>query len=565
MAKSKRIVRRPVPILPHGATSIGKEGLVERSFDDARGRLLRCCRGERFEISIWFTEPVEETLVSCYTNLESEDGSWLSIPFEKEGGRYVYAMTPEQPGIYGFRVQYSFDRGSTWIWDRAPLMSVHVDPIEMRDIRCYTFIPNVSGKVDNWIVALDRIRSMGFNMVHLLPVTEMDYSESPYSTKNLFAFDPAYYDTDKYADSMDAFEAFVEAAKKRGIALCIDLVLNHIGPGSNVALKHPDWIMADRREPDGMKRSGCWHMNEWLKWGDLVKIDYDHPNEEKRMAVWEYMKSYALFWANYANYTKGMVRLDNLHNSDEDFVEEVLITLRRAYPHLTIHAEFFSDANTLLRRARDWDINLFLANQWEYPYAENLREYLSYLHDISGQVRFYIPVTTHDTGAPVQLFGREEAIVTRYFITALMGCGKTGMVQGGEYGISKKVEFIGRNRPFPYKLNPWIVEQVTRINWVMASYETLHTPKNIRFVDDKHGAVVAAYRSIDERSGLLLLANLDTVSSHVLTVDLSDLIDASHFTLRDQMDDDAPIAVDEEAEFTIPPSGVAAYLVTQSK
>ena len=564
MSDAVRIQRLDVPPLPEGVATIGKEGLVRRSFDHvSQGRLLRCHVRERLVLSIEFTETTEDALVLMYTNLESRDGSWRGIPFRRAGNRYIFSVRPTRTGVFGFRVKYSFDRGSTWIWDRAPLISVHVDPEEMKDVRCYTFIPNVSGKVEHWIRELDRIGRLGFNMVHLLPVTEMDFSESPYSAKNLFAFDPAYYDTSRYKDGMSAFETFVNAAKKKGMALCIDLVLNHIGPGSDVATKHPDWIMADRNEKDGMKRSGCWHMNAWLKWGDLVKIDYNHANEEKRDAVWEYMKAYALFWANYAAFTGGMVRLDNLHNSDEDFIEEVLFTLRKAYPDLVIHAEFFSDANTMLKRARDWDINLFLANQWEYPYAENLREYLTYIHEISDQVALYTPVTSHDTGSPVQLFGSKDAVVTRYFITALFATGKTGFVQGAEHGVDEKVTFIGRNRPFPYKEDPWIVDRITRINRILASDDTFRCSQNLSFVDDHHGAILAAYRRSHDGGGVLLMANLDTTNPHLFTVDLEAETGWARHQLIDLMDEAAPLDATELCEFTIPPSGVAAYRVSR--
>lgn len=563
MQDTAKIKRREVPPLPEDVATIGKEGLVKRSFDHAqRGRLLRCHIRERLVLSIEFTEPVEDALVLLYTNLESSDGTWRGIPFRRTDNTYSFSVRPTHTGVFGFRVKYSFDQGSTWIWDRAPLISVHVDPEEMRDVRCYTFIPNVSGKVERWIDELDRIKQMGFNMVHVLPVTEMDSSQSPYSAKNLFAFDSAYYDTTQRKDGISAFESFVYAAKEKEIALCIDLVLNHIGPGSNVATKHPDWIMTDRNETDGMKRSGCWHMNAWLKWRDLVKIDYNHANEQKRAAVWEYMKAYALFWANYAAYTGGMVRLDNLHNSDEDFIEEVLFTLRKAYPDLLIHAEFFSDANTMLKRARDWDINLFLANQWEYPYAENLREYITYIHEISGQVVLHAPVTTHDTGAPVQLFGSKGAVVTRYFVTAMFATGKTGFVQGAEHGVEEKVTFIGRNRPFPYKEDPWIVDRITRINHILVTNDIFRRPKNLRFVDHNHGAILAAYRaSNDDSGGILLMVNLDTTNSHDLTVDLEAETGWAHHKLVDLMDDAAPIDATKRCEFTIPPSGVAAYRV----
>ena len=39
------------------------------------------------------------------------------------------------------------------------------------------------------------------------------------------------------------------------------------------------------------------------------------------------MIDYALFWAKYANDTGGLVRFDNLHSSNPDFVQRLTLAL----------------------------------------------------------------------------------------------------------------------------------------------------------------------------------------------------------------------------------------------
>jgi hypothetical protein len=567
MEQDDTIIRQSIPALPAGAARIGREGDVKRSFDSQKKNPIRLFLGEPLILRIEFQTHIDDALVVCHTNFNHKDHSWRQLQMkEKTDGVYELKAVSSNCGEFAFRIKYSFDGGKSWIWDRASLMHVHVDPPRMKAVRSYTMIPTALGTTDKWTAHLDHVRRMGFNMVHLLPVTRMGGSASPYSAADLFSMDPMFVPkksrkTD--VDGLETFEKFVYAAREHEISLCIDLVLNHVAQDSEIARSAPDWIMPDKTEQDGFQRSGCWHMDQWLKWGDLVKIYYDHPDDDTRKAIWEYMRDYALFWAYYADFTGGMVRLDNLHNSDEDFISYLLDELRIAYPRLIIHAEFFSDSNTLLKRARDWDLNLFLANPWEYPYAENLRDYLKHCHEIGSRVPQYTPVTTHDTGAPASLFGSPLAAIPRYFITALFSTGQTGLVQGVEYAVPEKVPFIGRNLSFPYKLNETITEMITRINAILAQHDFLHHAGNLRFIDGNHGAIVGGFRAASEKDdaglGLLLFANLDIRNDHFLDVDLRRLTGTSTCRLQDVIYSVAPFDAGEKFRVSLPPCGVAVY------
>ncbi|WP_223275937.1 hypothetical protein [Algoriphagus aquimarinus] len=56
-----------------------------------------------------------------------------------------------------------------------------MDPPQVDALTLYTFILTVSGTIDDLKADLKRIKAMGFTAIHLLPITVMDTSVSPYS------------------------------------------------------------------------------------------------------------------------------------------------------------------------------------------------------------------------------------------------------------------------------------------------------------------------------------------------------------------------------------------------
>jgi hypothetical protein len=438
-----------------------------------------------------------------------------------------------------------------------------VDPEALKDIRMYTMIMPVSGAISDWVELLPHIAGLGFNAIHLLPITSLDISESPYSAHDLFSIDKAYSGKEN-GYGFDVFEKFVEKARELGIRLCFDLVFNHIGVRSKMVQMCPEWIVPDKSEKDGLKRAGCWHMNSWLKWGDLVKIYYDHPHPDIRSDIWDYMKKYSMFWSHFAQLTGGMIRLDNLHSSHEGFVTSLLEELRGAYPNLVIMAEYFTDSNTIMKKAAEGQINLFLANQWEYPYAHNLRSYLNYIHYIGRKVRFHIPITTHDTGAPAQLFGKAEAAVPRYAITTLMGTGQTGIVQGVEYGHPEKIDFIGRKEKYKFKDDLYIAEGIRNINRVLTESSVFHQDGNLEFIDNGHGAVLGALRRLNKEmaKGYLIFANLDIHNGYHLQVDLSPFLkNKKQIQMEDRISEDRYESKVSEIDISIEPCGVRIFRI----
>ncbi len=556
------ISRREVPELTTRQSHVGKAGTLRRSFPTGPGEYFRIYNDEPLHLEVELLKELTNLTLVLHTNLDNYDGEWQEFEFEQIGpARYAVDIPNGKCGLFRFKVRYTLDGGKNWYWDRVPYSEVIVDPAGAACVVMYTMIPTVSGHIGQWKEQLHHIREMNFNAVHLLPVTRMGESESPYAADDLFSLDESYLDPSDERPGLDQFEDFVETAKSLGIRLCLDLVLNHVNVASRIARSCPGWIVADKSEPDGLRRAGCWHKNQWIKWRDLALINFDHPQRKVKADIWQYMTDYALFWSNYADYTGGMLRFDNLHSSHEGFITECTRAIRRDFPDIILLAEFFSDLPTLERKVPLWSLNLLLANPWEYRFAPQLREYLLFLHEVSGKLRHFAPITSHDTGSPSQEFGSPESTLARYFIMALYATGQTGIVQGVEYAVPQKVEFIGRGSDLLSHTEPVYAPFIGRVNDLLIRYKTFANSGNILFVDCGHNAILAAvrYGKCCGENDFLLLANLDLHNHHSIELNLAALEPNLPMPLHSLLDEEHLELHDPILHLTLGPSGVKAF------
>ena len=71
------------------------------------------------------------------------------------------------------------------------------------------------------IDTLDYLNQLGVTAIELMPVNEFEGNLS-------WGYNPAFHlALDKYYGTQNAFKAFVDAAHARGIAVILDVVLNH--------------------------------------------------------------------------------------------------------------------------------------------------------------------------------------------------------------------------------------------------------------------------------------------------------------------------------------------------
>jgi hypothetical protein len=519
------ITRRPIPVLPSvpRAESIAPD--ISRSYSTGRQKFSRAFAGSAMELTIstgdHFPPNLQATLFTTLNTTRPDE--LLEIPFVRRDAKTLTSeIIPQRPGFFSFWTRFSLDGGATWLSDPVPDAWVLVDPPHVDDLRMYTLIPNVSGTLPEWSEALVQIKQMGFNAVHLLPLTTLDTSLSPYSARDLFDIDLSYLALGTPPPpGLDQLEQFIAVAKTLELRLCFDLVLNHVGTDSHIAKKAPEWIMPDPASPDGLRRARYWSDKGWLPWNDLVLINYEHPSQKIRADIQAYMTEYALFWANYASQTGGFVRFDNLHSSDKAFVDSLSQTLRAQYPDVGIIAEYFTDSATMIQTIPTWNLSLILATPWDSRFVPQLRDYLKYLHSISEHVRFFMPITSHDSGSPAQEFGSVQSTIPRYIAAALLGTGATGITQGVEWGLKEKINFIGKSPKLTPIGRPLFADFLAKVNHIVADYPAFRTGGNCTFVDKDHHAIIAAFRKDAHGAGILIICNFDILNEHAFETDLT--------------------------------------------
>ena len=473
--------------------------------DDAISRFIA---GSVIRFEAVLKGPAKQLEPLLHTNLP--DGVWKYIPFQPDKKGFSLEIELKSGGLFSYRAAAANDEEI--LLSPENYRRVLIDPEQMDGLAMYTLIPKASGKTADWIKMLPEIAEMGFNVIHLLPVSAMGRSESPYSSSDLFSLDKAW------GEDIDDFRAFANEAAERGIRLCLDIVLNHIGIDNPICRQRAEWIAGDGTWSDGMRRAGCWHAGEWLCWEDLVLLNYKHPDARIRKELYEYMRDYVFFWIDAAGGCEPMIRLDNLHSSDREYISWLIPELRSRYPDLLILSEYFDSLKKQNMIVEKWGINLLTANSWEYPFAPMLQEYLESLHNMSGDASFMIGPSSHDTGSIPEMFGTADSSLPRYLCCALMGTGQTGIVQGLESGVERKTDFIGREHVKIQRGDRDFSGIISEINRLMRSESCFRIKGNAEFLDTGSDSLIVCRRQSGD-SEFIIAANMDTAGTHDLYLD----------------------------------------------
>jgi len=157
-------------------------GQICRSYPVGRESFSRSCQCELLTLTISTDTPLpDKVLANLVTTLNSKGAAeWTTVSFVRADQRTLKcSIVPEHTGLHSFRAEFSLDGGATWLRDTVRDAWILIDPPQVDGVRIYSLIPTVSGTVADWKSDLRRIKEMGFNAVHLLPVTTLDDSESP--------------------------------------------------------------------------------------------------------------------------------------------------------------------------------------------------------------------------------------------------------------------------------------------------------------------------------------------------------------------------------------------------
>lgn len=123
-----------------------------------------------------------------------------------------------------------------------------------------TFTPQ--GTLDAAIARLDHLVQLGVDVVELMPVASFDGRHGwGYDGVHLYAVHDPY-------GGPAALQRFVDACHLRGLAVCLDVVFNHLGPSGNYLPRFGPYFSSRRTTPWGpavnLDGPGSLHVRRWI-------------------------------------------------------------------------------------------------------------------------------------------------------------------------------------------------------------------------------------------------------------------------------------------------------------
>lgn len=256
----------------------------------------------RVEAEIAGTRRAMQSLTGGWWQLETAITDGMDYAFLLDGeGPFPDPRSPWQPeGVHGpsRRVDHGCFAWSDTGWQAPPLASAVI-----QEVHIGTFTPE--GTFDDAIGRLDHLVDLGITHVQLMPVAEFPGDRGwGYDGVDLYAPHRAY-------GGPDALKRLVDACHRKGLAVLLDVVYNHLGPDGNYLARFGPYFTDAYRTP----------------WGDAVNLDRAGSDQVRRFLV-----DNALMWLR--DYHMDGLRIDAVHAIVDTSALHFLEELRQAVQEL---------------------------------------------------------------------------------------------------------------------------------------------------------------------------------------------------------------------------------------
>jgi len=243
----------------------------------------------------------------------ADDGWWRSDRRLPHGSDYAFSLDQSDPrpdprsawqpaGVHAASRVFDAQRH---VWADVAWSGRDVRESIIMEVHIGTF--TAAGTLDAAIDRLDHLVELGINMVELMPVAAFAGNHGwGYDGVALYAVQAAY-------GGPAALQRFVDAAHQRGLAVCLDVVYNHLGPSGNYLDSFGPYF-TDRHE---------------TPWGKAINLDDTGAAEVRRWII-----DNACRWCR--DFRIDALRLDAVHALVDDSPQHLLAELAERIDALAI-------------------------------------------------------------------------------------------------------------------------------------------------------------------------------------------------------------------------------------
>jgi maltooligosyltrehalose trehalohydrolase len=271
--------------------------------------------------AVWAPVPrrVRLSVGDAIVEMRRTEGDWWvpdgDVPSSAEGLDYGYLIddsdvprpdprSRRQPAGVHQRSQ-TYDP-SAFTWTDQSWTGRQLPGAVIYELHVGTFTPE--GTLDSAIDRLDHLRSIGVDLVELMPVNAFNGSHNwGYDGVDWYAVPESY-------GGPPAYQRFVDACHAAGLGVVQDVVYNHLGPSGNYLPLFGPYLKTGRNT-----------------WGDLVNLDGEGSAEVRRFIL-----DNVHLW--FADYHVDALRLDAVHalsdTSPVHILEEMAVETAALSAHL---------------------------------------------------------------------------------------------------------------------------------------------------------------------------------------------------------------------------------------
>ena len=372
----------------------------------------------------------------------------------------------------------------------------------------YTVLPP-SGTFRDLIGHLDHIfGELNCNILQLLPIhpTPVQYGRmgrygSPFAATDYFSVDPALADFDVKATPLEQFGELVDAVHRRSGRIFLDLPVNHTGWASKLQLEHPEYF---RRKADGTFESpGAWGVT----WEDLCQLDYRFPELRELMA------KIFLTWCR-----RGVdgFRCDAGYMLPVIAWEHIVSQVRREFPDTVFLLEGLGGPPKVQEQLLgETDLDWAYSELFQCYTRDEIERYYPYACEVSDRCGTLANFAeTHDN-TRLAAKGKPYA-ANRFAVSALLSAGGAfGFANGAEFFATERIDVHG-NGALNYGASPNLNAEIAKYGRLLADHPAFDFSAKVQLIQRGGGNVIAAKRTGEDGSTLLVLINLNCNAAEVV-------------------------------------------------